>query len=86
MLVRVICFGVLRERLGGGEMPLEMPEGAIAGDVVNVYKERVPGFGWESIAIAVNREYAQAEQRLEEGDEIALLPPVSGGSGNDDAC
>jgi molybdopterin converting factor small subunit len=46
---------------------------------LNVYKERVPGFAWDSIAVAVNQEYARAEVALRDGDEVALLPPVSGG-------
>jgi molybdopterin converting factor subunit 1 len=79
MRVRVLYFGVLRERLGVGHAWLEMADGAIVADVLNVYKERVPDFAWDSIAVAVNQEYARAGEVLKDGDEVALLPPVSGG-------
>jgi molybdopterin converting factor small subunit len=47
--------------------------------VLNVYKERMPAFGWDAIAVAVNQEYAKTSDVLHDGDEVALLPPVSGG-------
>jgi MoaE-MoaD fusion protein len=78
MRVRVLPFGVLRDELGDGEF-LEIADKAIVADVLNVYRERLPGFAWESIAVAVNREYARIDVVLKDGDEVALLPPVSGG-------
>ena len=57
-------FGVLRERLGGGS-GLKSQIKAIVADVLNVYRERLRGFSWDSIAVAVNQEYARAEQRVE---------------------
>jgi molybdopterin converting factor subunit 1 len=80
MRVRVLYFGVLRERLGGDQEFLELTDLATVAGVLNVYRERVPGFAWDSIAVAVNQEYAQAESVLQDGDDVALLPPVSGGS------
>lgn len=79
MQVRVLFFGVLRDRFGCGEEPLDVGEQATVADVLNVYKERLPGFMWGAIAVAVNQAYARSETRLTAGDEIALLPPVSGG-------
>jgi molybdopterin converting factor subunit 1 len=79
MRVRLLHFGVLRERLGGGESGLEMHDGATVAEVLNVYRERLPDFMWDSIAVAVNQEYAKADVVLKDGDEVALLPPVSGG-------
>jgi sulfur-carrier protein len=81
MRVRVLHFGVLRDKLEGGQEFLEIAEKAIVADVLNVYRERVPGFAWDAIAVAVNQEYAQAGDVLKDGDEVALLPPVSGGCG-----
>jgi molybdopterin converting factor subunit 1 len=78
MRVRVLYFGVLREKLGDLEF-LELTDLATVASVLNVYRERVPGFAWDSIAVAVNQEYARAEVELQDGDEVALLPPVSGG-------
>jgi molybdopterin converting factor subunit 1 len=79
MRVQVLYFGVLRERLKGERVRLDIADGAIVADVLNVYRERVPDFAWDSIAVAVNQEYARAEDVLKDGDEVALLPPVSGG-------
>ncbi len=79
MRVRVFYFGVLRERLGGSQEWLKLVEGATVAQVLNVYRERLADFPWDSIAVAVNQEYAKADVVLEEGDELALLPPVSGG-------
>jgi molybdopterin converting factor subunit 1 len=79
MRVQVLYFGVLRERLRGERVRLDIADGAIVADVLNVYRERVPDFAWDSIAVAVNQEYARAEDVLKDGDEVALLPPVSGG-------
>ena len=79
MQVRVLYFGVLRERFDKGEELAEFAEGVTVADVLNVYREHGPAFAWESIAVAVNREYARPETVLRHGDEVALLPPVSGG-------
>jgi len=83
MRIRVLYFGVLRDKLQGGQEFLEIADKAIVADVLNVYRERVPGFAWDAIAVAVNQEYAKAEHVLKDGDEVALLPPVSGGCGKD---
>jgi molybdopterin converting factor subunit 1 len=79
MRVRVLYFGVLRERLGASQEWVGLVEGATVAEVLNVYRERLAGFPWDSIAVAVNQEYAKADVVLEDGDELALLPPVSGG-------
>ncbi len=79
MQVRVLYFGVLRETFSKGEEAVEFADGVTVADVLNVYRERGPAFAWDSIAVAVNREYARAETVLQDGDEVALLPPVSGG-------
>lgn len=81
MRVRLLYFGVLREMCGGREAVLEVAEGAIVADVLNVYRKRMPAFAWDSIAVAVNQAYAKGSDVLKEGDEVALLPPVSGGAG-----
>ena len=77
MNVRVRLFAALRERVGSGGVDLDLPEGAVAGDVWPALPlgDEPPG-----ILFAVNRAYAERTQALEEGDEIALIPPVSGGS------
>jgi molybdopterin converting factor subunit 1 len=83
MRIRVLYFGALRDKLPDGQELLEIADKAIVADVLSVYRERVPGFAWDAIAVAVNQEYAQAGDVLKDGDEVALLPPVSGGYGKD---
>ena len=75
--VTVRLFAGLRERAGTGSTLLELPAGAVVGDVWALLNlgEQPPG-----IAFAINRTYADSATPVGEGDEIALIPPVSGGS------
>jgi molybdopterin converting factor small subunit len=81
MRVRVLLFGQLKDIVGRGEESLDLRSGARVSDVVARYAELFPKFGpmAGSIACSVNREYAAASLVLSEGDEVGLLPPVSGG-------
>ncbi len=79
MLVRVRLFASLREKLGRAELPCEAPEGATVADVLERLRFEHPALAASVHSTAVNRQYAKAEQVLREGDEIALIPPVSGG-------
>jgi MoaE-MoaD fusion protein len=74
--VRVRLFAGLRERAGSGALELDLPEGAAVGDVWQALAlgEEPPG-----ILFAVNRAYADRGQALAAGDEVAVIPPVSGG-------
>jgi MoaE-MoaD fusion protein len=74
--VAVKLFAGLRERAGSGEHELELADGACAGDV---WRALDLGDEPDGLLYAVNREYAGRERRLAEGDEVALIPPVSGG-------
>ena len=82
MKVRVLFFGMLKDLTGRGSDLLTLPEHATLGDVVIHYEEMAPGLGdlAASIAISINQEFAAPDALLKEGDEIAFLPPVSGGS------
>lgn len=80
MRVRVLYFGVLKDGFGRESEWLELAEGASVGDLVGGCRGRFAGAPWDSIAVAVNREYARGTDLLREGDEVALLPPVSGGA------
>ena len=77
MRVVVKLFAGLRERAGTGERPLELPDGALASDV---WPELGLGDEPDGLLYAVNREYAESGQPLADGDEVALIPPVSGGA------
>lgn len=85
MQVKVLFFGQLKDLVGTGEEQVDLPHGARVADLVSHYKQRFPS--WEqfqpSIAVAVNQEYADAMAPLSGGDEVAFLPPVSGGGERD---
>lgn len=81
MRVRVLFFGQLKEIVGAAEEDAELSEGAKIEDLFERYNRRFPKFAEfrPSIAISVNQEYADAKVALSNGDEVAFLPPVSGG-------
>ena len=81
MRVQVLLFGVLKDLLSGRSQTLELPAGATVETLVGHYCRLAPEIDDLSskIAIAVNGSYAARALVLAEGDEVALLPPVSGG-------
>jgi MoaE-MoaD fusion protein len=82
MLVTVRLFAILRERAGAESIELDLAQGATADDAIAAVGERHSiGELLERlpVAVAVNREYAERGRALVEGDEVALIPPVSGG-------
>jgi MoaE-MoaD fusion protein len=82
MQVRVLFFGVLKDLAGRSSDVLSLPDHARAADVLAHYEQRFSSLKgtFKSIAVSVNQEYARPEDRLSAGDEVALLPPVSGGA------
>ena len=80
MQVRVRLFAGLRERAGAGALDLELPDGARVADALRQLRDVHGLLGDVPVVMAVNREYANDEARLHPGDELALIPPVSGGS------
>ncbi len=81
MQVRVLFFGVLKEMAGRASEGVELAEGATLSDLLEKYEREVPKLKQYrgSIALSVNQEYAAGSTRLKNGDEVGLLPPVSGG-------
>jgi molybdopterin synthase catalytic subunit len=77
MNVTVRLFAGLRERAGADEVSLELPEGARVRDALERMDSLIAGV---PVVMAVNQEYAEGEHSLAAGDELALIPPVSGGS------
>ena len=77
MRVTVRLFAGLRERAGAAELTLELPDGARVADALAGVRELTAG---TSVVMAVNREYADSDRVLAPGDELALIPPVSGGA------
>jgi MoaE-MoaD fusion protein len=82
MQVRVLFFGVLKDLLGQNADVLNLPEKAALSDVLEHYQNKIPALRplCGSLAMSINQEYASPNATLHAGDEVALLPPVSGGS------
>lgn len=83
MQIKVLLFGQLREVVGASEEEVDLSEGACSADLLAHYQQRFPQIErlCPSIAMAVNQEYVSSSAPLQSGDEVALLPPVSGGAG-----
>lgn len=81
MRVRVLFFGQLKEIVGTDQDETELSEGSRVEDLFERYGRRFPKLAEfrSSIAASVNREYAEWRAPLRSGDEVAFLPPVSGG-------
>jgi molybdopterin converting factor subunit 1 len=79
--VTVRLFARLRDVTGASELARDLPPGATIGDVWRQLAQEFPELtGYErSISSAINADYARMDQVVGEGDEIAFLPPVSGG-------
>jgi molybdopterin synthase catalytic subunit len=78
--VRVCFFASLRERLRTSELQRELPRGATVADLVALLQSDFPAMaGSGRVSIAVNAEYVDPQHVLADGDEVALIPPVSGG-------
>lgn len=82
MHVRVLLFGALREAAGAKELSVSVPDAATVASLRALLEEGQPGFSALAgrLRVAVNREFAPDAQPLADGDEVAFLPPVSGGS------
>jgi MoaE-MoaD fusion protein len=78
--VTVRLFAMLRERAGAGEVSLELPDGARVADAIAALGDIASGL---PLVMAVNREYAADDRVLEADDELALIPPVSGGESSE---
>ena len=79
--VRVLLFARAREVAGTGEASLRVPRGATVADVARALGSEHPGLSphLEHCSFAVNERYATREERLAEGDELAVIPPIGGG-------
>lgn len=84
----MLFFGMLRELTGKPADEIELQDGASVRDVLMHYESQIPGFkqSLASLALAVNQQYSGPETRLRANDEIALLPPVSGGTPEPAGC
>jgi molybdopterin converting factor subunit 1 len=79
--VRLLFFAVLRDVTGVSERSLELPPGTTAADVWRTLREehsRLRGYERPPLT-AINEQYASPEAQLRDGDDLAFIPPVSGG-------
>jgi molybdopterin synthase catalytic subunit/molybdopterin converting factor small subunit len=81
MQVRVLPFGVLKEWLGFSASIVELPDDATVADLLKRLADGQTAQRLSGIAVSVNADIATASQVLCDGDEVGLLPPVSGGAG-----
>ena len=84
MNVRVLFFASLRESVGASEMDLELPEKSSKGTLLRVIEKRIQADQFEALCdkklrFAVNQDLVKGDFVLHEGDEIAFLPPITGG-------
>jgi molybdopterin converting factor subunit 1 len=81
MTVRVLFFGIVRERIGVREEVVELPARASVADLLSTLSARHARFGEGagSLRVAVNEEYVDSTATLSDNDEVAIIPPVSGG-------
>ena len=88
MQIRVLFFGRLKDLAGKAQDSLVLPDHATVADLLRHYEARIPQLSalLPSIALSVNQEYAGPEIELKSNDEVALLPPVSGGQARSPHC
>jgi len=76
----VLLFGIAREIVGGAKTRVGLKSGDKVDDLMHLLKQQYPDLEkLTSFVIAVNNEYAESDLKINEGDEIAVIPPVSGG-------
>ncbi|RYU78285.1 MoaD/ThiS family protein [Hymenobacter persicinus] len=80
MKLKIALFGIAKEIVGSSQLDLTAPDQQSVTGLMDQLRGQYPALGeLTSFAVAVNSEYAAADYRLQENDEIALIPPVSGG-------
>lgn len=84
MKIRVLFFGLARDVAGLAEEQIDLQNGPVVGDLRRQYEARFPRFAEMSgsMLVAVNEEFRERSWPLHEGDEVAFIPPVSGGKGD----
>ncbi len=80
MKIQVLFFASIRDLAGSGERTLDFSGGTVS-DVLSQLQQQIPELvpHMSRMQIAVNEEYAERDRVLQEGDTLALIPPVSGG-------
>jgi len=83
MRITIRLFALLKDRAGADHLTLDLPEKSTIAEAVKELRQRIPALAdhLSNIAYALNHSYTQPNTPLQDGDELALIPPVSGGSG-----
>jgi molybdopterin synthase catalytic subunit len=81
MRIRVRLFAILKDAAGSGELTLDLPDGATVDSARQMLEVQFPALGkyLPRVAFAVNQSYVKSDTQLRADDELALIPPVSGG-------
>ena len=80
MILTITAFGIARDILGAMKYELEVSEGITSGELLSKLSDQFEDFSkLNSLLLAVNEEYANDDLVLQEGDDVVLIPPVSGG-------
>jgi molybdopterin synthase sulfur carrier subunit len=81
MKIKILFFAAAREHVGNRKVEWELPEGLAAGQLKQELCCRFPAMKalMEGISVAINAEYVDDSAVLHDGDEVAIIPPVSGG-------
>ena len=80
MDVRIVAFGIARDIVGGNYVDMTIDDQLTVKDTIEILKLKFPSFKQlASISLAVNEAYVDPDYKLCEGDEIVIIPPVSGG-------
>lgn len=80
MRVKVMFFASIRERAGRGEMSITLTDGTTLRHLVEAVEREIPDLlGLEDMMMSINGRFARVDEVLREGDDVAFLPPVSGG-------
>jgi molybdopterin synthase sulfur carrier subunit len=80
MTLKVLAFAVVKNIFGNASVQIELKEGSTVSVLRTSLEEKFPGLReLSSFLIAVNNEFASANYTIQESDEIAIIPPVSGG-------
>jgi len=82
MQVRLLFFASLKDIVGSRELRMDVPQGSTVADLLFQLESRYPRMkDYRSVILtAINEDYVDKSTRISEGDEVAIFPPVSGGS------
>lgn len=81
MNIKVLFFASCRDLIGTGEREMTLPDGATVTDLISKLASEQARFTdmAPSLMISINQEYVERDAELQDGNEIAFIPPVSGG-------